>query len=180
MNKFPQILAGLGLISLIIACRLGPHPANFAPVSAAMIITGLYFTGRFRYLIPLTGLIISDLLLGFYAWQIMLIVYSSYGLIYLISYRVKPQINSWLTLALSSSIIFFIVTNFSVWLFSSLYPPNWSGFWHCYLMAIPFFRWTLAGDLFYVLILAASFEFARYYQPSSTKNQLLDKLPSQD
>ena len=46
-----------------------------------------------------------------------------------------------------SSLIFFLVTNFGVWLIG--YPNTLEGFIACYIAAIPFFGWTVAGDLFY-------------------------------
>ena len=54
-----------------------------------------------------------------------------------------------------SSIIFFVVTNFGVWLIG--YPLTIEGFLACYLMAIPFFINTLLGDLFYSAIMIFSF-----------------------
>ena len=52
-----------------------------------------------------------------------------------------------LTSVLSSSVIFFVVTNFGVWLIG--YPNTVEGFITCYVAALPFFGWTIAGDLFY-------------------------------
>ena len=56
--------------------------------------------------------------------------------------------------ALLSSTIFFIVTNFAVWMSGTMYPPTLDGLILCYTMAIPFFGNTLAGTLFYVSLLS--------------------------
>ena len=42
---------------------------------------------------------------------------------------------------------FFLLSNFAVWAFGTMYPHNWSGLIQCYTMAIPFFRNTFASDL---------------------------------
>lgn len=44
-----------------------------------------------------------------------------------------------------ASLLFFLVSNFGVWL--SWYPQNWQGFLTCYTLALPFYRNTLVGDL---------------------------------
>ena len=63
-----------------------------------------------------------------------------------------------------SSILFFIVTNFGVWLTGGgwFYPKTWQGLIECYTLAIPFFRNTVAGDLVYTAVLFGLFEFAEY------------------
>ena len=59
--------------------------------------------------------------------------------------------------AMTSSALFFLVTNFGVWAFGSLYPMTWDGLIACYVAAVPFFRNTLQGDLFYTLVLFGGF-----------------------
>jgi len=52
-----------------------------------------------------------------------------------------------------SSTIFFVITNFAVWMSGTMYPLTMEGLLLCYTMAIPFFGNTLAGTLFYVSLL---------------------------
>ena len=40
----------------------------------------------------------------------------------------------------------------------SMYAPTWSGLVECYVLAIPFFRNTVAGDLFFVAVMFAAYE----------------------
>jgi hypothetical protein len=63
-----------------------------------------------------------------------------------------------------SSILFFIVTNFGVWLTGGgwFYPKTWQGLMECYTLAIPFFRNTVAGDLVYTGALFGLFEYSNY------------------
>ena len=44
--------------------------------------------------------------------------------------------------AVASSVLFFLLTNFSVWLGSSVYPQTFAGLAACYVAAIPFFQNT--------------------------------------
>ena len=55
--------------------------------------------------------------------------------------------------ALLSATIFFVITNFAVWMSGTMYPLTIDGLLLCYTMAIPFFGNTLAGTLFYVSLL---------------------------
>ena len=55
--------------------------------------------------------------------------------------------------SLYSSIIFFIVSNFIVWIMPGGYPPTFAGFIQCYVMAIPFFGSTLVSTTLYSAIL---------------------------
>jgi len=159
MNKKYLLLLFCPL--LIIATRLIPHLPNVVPVTAIALTAGVYLGKKWALVLPLLGLIISDLVIGFYNWQLMMAVYGSFVLIGLISWwlrKNKTTINV-ITASLLSSTLFFIITNLAVWTFSSWYPKTLTGLLYCFELALPFFRYTLAGDLLYVTLLFASFEF---------------------
>ena len=106
---------------------------------------------------PLSALLLSDLIMGFY--QHMEVPYLSFALIVCIGFRLQqhrtaPRIAS---AALLSALLFFIITNFGVWAFDSLYPKTFPGLVDCYAAAIPFFRNTLVGDLGYTAFLFGGF-----------------------
>ena len=160
------------LIALILAIagaaalRLLPHPPNFTPIGAMALFSGAYLGRRpLAFAAPIGALLLSDVLLGFYHG--MATVYSATALIVLIGWfalrKVSP-IRVGLA-AISSSIVFFTITNFGMWLFSGLYPPTFTGLEACYVAAIPFFQNTLAGDLFYALLLFGGFKFAETLSP---------------
>ena len=52
-----------------------------------------------------------------------------------------------------ASTLFFAVTNFAHWRVMEMYPHTFHGLWHCYVQALPFFRYTLMGDLFFGALL---------------------------
>jgi hypothetical protein len=55
--------------------------------------------------------------------------------------------------ALAASLIFYVVTNFAVWALSTLYTPDVKGLLECYVAALPFLKYTIAGDLFWSIAL---------------------------
>jgi hypothetical protein len=160
MSIRKQHIISLLLILLIILARLLPHLPNFTPVAAVALVAAIYLTGRSRWLVPLIGMLLSDLLIGFYHLPIMLSVYGSFVLIYLVGLVIKQRktITNSLTGVLVSGLIFFGLTNLAVWLFGDWYAHTPTGLYLSYLAAVPFFKATLAGNLFYFAALAGSFE----------------------
>jgi len=77
----------------------------------------------------------------------------------------KIKLKNVIGAGLSASIIFFLVSNFGVWLGSPMYPQNISGLITCYITGIPFFGNTIGGDLFYSAVLFGTFELAKYKFP---------------
>src|SRR5689334_12713802 len=141
------------------ALRLVPHPPNFTPIGAMALFSGAYFgrRGAIALAAPLGALLLSDLVLGFYHGQAT--VYFSVALIVLIGALALKR-RSPLRIggaALASSILFFVLTNFGMWLSSGFYPRTLAGLEACYLAAIPFFQNTAAGDLFFSALLFGGF-----------------------
>ena len=62
--------------------------------------------------------------------------------------------------ALAASILFFVVTNFAVW--ATWYKASPEMFLPCYLQAIPFFRYTLLGDLSFGTMLFGGYAFCTH------------------
>ena len=121
------------------------------------------FLGRraMAFAAPLGALLLSDLVLGFYPG--MNFVYASVA-----SHRadrlgaVFPGARRCAIggAALASSVLFFVLTNFGMWLFSGIYPRTSAGLAACYVAAIPFFQNSVAGDLFYAALLFGGFALA--------------------
>ena len=152
MNNFKSILFFLILVSL---SRLIPHPPNFTPV-IAMAVFMPYLTRNVysAMLVPLLAMFVSDLYLGFHSS--MFWVYISILLGTTLSHYTMSIKKTYVHLgsnALVSSTIFFVITNFAVWMSGTMYPLTLDGLIICYTMAIPFFGNTLAGTLFYVSLL---------------------------
>lgn len=141
----------IGLIVFAILTRLIPHPPNFAPVTAIALFSAINFNNNLlKFFIPLISLIVFDIIVGFSLINIF--VYLSFIVIVLVGNHFK-KIK--LISILISSVIFFIISNFGVWIVG--YPKTVNGIIICYTAAIPFFINTILGDLFYSFLLKYTF-----------------------
>jgi len=133
--------------------RLIPHPPNFVPITAIAIFAGIKFNNiKYAYIIPISVMLISDMFVGFYSVSIF--VYLAFILITTYSFMVKSY---HIKNILLSSLIFFIITNFGVWLLGG-YTYSVEGLILCYTMAIPFFANSILADLFFSGILYFGFK----------------------
>jgi hypothetical protein len=165
MNKTRfAFVAGMTLAAA--ASRLIPHPPNFTPVAALALFGGASLAGkRAALLMPLAGLFLSDLVLGFYA--IMPVVYGSFALITCLGFWLRRRQNLWRIAGASviGAALFFVLTNFGVWALGSLYPKTAAGLGDCYVAAVPFFGNTLASDLLYSALLFGGLALAEKRWP---------------
>ena len=148
------------LLTLAIATRFLPHNANFTAVGAIALFGGLYLPRRWAIIGPLLAMFISDLFIGFYSWPIMLSVYIGFALMGVIGLFLRRYKNIFTVIggALTGSIIFYLLTNAAVWAFGTMYAHNFAGLIQSYIAAIPFFKNSLMGDLFYTTVLVGGYE----------------------
>ncbi len=166
----------VGIIILAAASRLVKHPMNFTPVGAMALFGGWYFTKKYYVIIPLLVMFLSDMFIGFYDWRLTAVVYLGMALMFGIGWLLKKKA-SWRRVVIGSltgSVIFFLITNFAVWALYSWYPHTWAGLANCFAMALPFFKNSLAGDLFYGVALFSVYELTWFY--SSRKQTKLMKI----
>lgn len=162
----------VAVIALAVASRLVKHPFNFTPIAAMALFSGCYLRKYWGVVLPLAAMLVSDYFIGFYDWQVMASVYASIALAYIIGwylYNHKKWYNVFFA-ALASSVTFFILTNFAVWAFFNWYPHTWAGLVADFTLALPFFRNTLLGDLFYSVILFGAFEAITYWAAKRVAN----------
>lgn len=153
-----NFIASLSIITFAVILRLIPHPPNFAPITAMALFGGAYINKKYALVVPLIAMIISDFFLGFH--QVIPFVYGSFLLTGIIGLWLKEHKNlkNVILAILSSSLLFFLITNFGVWLIWDFYPKDLSGLIQSYTLAIPFFRNTMLGDLFYTGLFFGSYE----------------------
>lgn len=159
-----KIIIALALVAFGVLSRYLPHPPNFAPIAAIGLFAGAYLPRRWALVLPLAAMIVSDVFIGFHG--LILWTWGSFMAIGLFSTLVlKKNVNITTVLAssLGASVLFYLVTNFGVWMEGMLYPPTLAGLTSSYVNGLPFFRNTLIGDLFYVTIFFGAYEFAMYY-----------------
>lgn len=147
----PGFLLITGMILFAAFARLIPHPPNFTPVAAMALFGGAYFNKKWMaFFIPLTAMFLSDLVIGFHSgmWAVYLslILIAGIGMLFIR----QRKIGNIILASVISSVLFFIITNFAVWTAGIYYPKTLSGLAVCYIAAIPFFHYTLLGDLFFV------------------------------
>lgn len=171
MNKKNKLLLAAVLISLGVFCRILPHAWNFAPIAGIALFSGAYLGRRFGLIVPLASMLIGDFFLGFYAWPLMLSVYGSYLLIgFCAPWLLKNKnLENTLAAAILSAVVFFLATNWAVWQFTPWFEKSLAGLLECYYVALPFFRATILGDLFYSSVLIGGFELAIYLKKSADK-----------
>jgi len=153
---------------IILFSRLLPHPPNFTPIISIAILCPIFFKKDFVSIgVIILGMFVTDLFLGFYSS--MTITYLTLIIIFYFN-KVFFKIINFKRIILTSflsSLIFFIITNFNVWLFGNLYSKNFEGLINCYIMAIPFFHNTLISTTLFSLL--AYFGFQKYKKIISLK-----------
>ena len=91
----------------------------------------------------------------------MIFVYAAYISIALLSPIIMKKMNT-KSIVLSSIIspsIFFIISNFGVWLMGSTYTFNLSGLIACYIAGIPFFDESLISTVLFALTIFSIMKF---------------------
>ena len=166
------VFGGLVLAGSLARLLLSDLP-NFAPVAAIALFAGYFFRSRaIALLVPLAVMGISDLFIGSYDWHMMALVYGALAL----PVMARGMLRRWFSLddgasglrtatgllasSLGASISFFAISNFGAWLWYGTYEHTVAGMIHCYVQAIPFFRYTLAGDLFFAVVLFGGYALA--------------------
>ena len=140
----------LGLIFLMVFSRIIPHPPNFTPIIAVAIMSGYFFKKIYiSFIVLFAAMLLSDLFLGFY--QNMFLVYLSLFFITYIFFTISKRIDgkNLFIYSFFASLIFYLVTNFGVWLLGNMYQKNLSGLIQCYYFAIPFFTKTILSTIIF-------------------------------
>ena len=169
----PLVLTGMILLAAL--SRLLPHPPNFSPIEAVALFGGAYFAKRaWAIVVPLVAMAISDFVLGlvnggvyldYFINAHFLSIYACIALCTLLGFGLRGRVNGVRVLgySLAGSVLFFLLTNFAVWLTANptLAPACGAGLGACYIAGLPFFQWTLLGTLFYSAILFGGFALLR-------------------
>ncbi len=168
-----KIRFALALVLFAAIARILPHPDNFSPIAAMGLFGATYFQRRWMVvLVPFAGLFFSDLVLNNviyraffpeFTWYTSLWIYAAFALVMLLGWmllrdRVKP--GRLVMASLSASLVFFLVTNFSVWLQGGMYSKTWAGLLGCYTAGLPFLTNTVLGDLCFSAVLFGAYEWA--------------------
>ena len=171
-NTRIQFLFSFLIVLIIAGSRLIPHTDNFVPVFAMILFAAVHLRNKLQaIIISVSALWISDLYInnwGKYSqYHDEFVLFSSplnylaYILIAVISiylFRKTISIQKVFGSSILVGIVFFIVSNFGVWINGSMYPMTFDGLISCYIAGIPFFRATLASNIFFSFVM-----FGGYY-----------------
>ncbi len=181
MNKIltPKFIFVASALLIAAFSRLIPHPFNFTPIAGMALFGGALLNDKkLAVAIPLVAMFISDIFLGFH--DQMLGVYVSFIMISFIGFWLSSNYNTGkiILASLSSSLLFFLVTNFYCWLIYPMYSKDLAGLISAYTLAIPFysndvfgsfFVNTILGDLFYTSALFGAYHLATLKFPVLAK-----------
>jgi hypothetical protein len=159
-----ELSLAMSLVGLDIVARLAPHAPNVTPIAASAVFAGMVLRSRALALaVPISALLVSDLVVGSYDWRIAGVVYAALALPALAARwgRARPVVVL-APLVLSSSLLFFATTNFAVWAFSGMYADDLRGLVHCYVAALPFLWNTVAGDVLWTALLFGTWWSAKF------------------
>lgn len=157
--------------------------ANFTPIGAMALFGGTYFNTRWKgFFFPLLTLFISDVIMmkviypghrngllynGWY-WT-----YGAFAVMVLMGHFIKKvSFTSVVIAAVSAALAHWMITDFGVWLGGGLdittgrpYTRDLQGFIQCYVLAIPFMKNMLVGNLLYGSVLFGGFEYLQKRYP---------------
>ena len=168
-----QIFALVLMVLVAAFSRLIPHPWNFTAIGAMALFGGAYFPSKTQSLIiPIAALVVSDLVLGFH--NTMFFVYGAFIVAVILGWTLREERSVFKigTMALVTSSVFFLISNFGVWAMQTMYPMTWSGLVSCYVAAIPFFDNQILGDLFFSGVLFGAYETLKKVSPSFAKQSI--------
>jgi hypothetical protein len=180
IKTFTILLIGVAIVS-----RLVPHPPNFTSLSAVAIFS-THLTNKkwLPFLITFIALWISDLIINnliypqiypsYYAGFKLFNSFSIYFayaviLIGLLFYLKTASTSKIIISGVASAILFFLITNFAVWMNSRLYPPDFSGLILSYISGLPFLLNSIFGNLFYLGLFYGSLIFVRKWNVDEFK-----------
>lgn len=173
-----KLLAIAGLIGIGVAGRLLPHLPNATPITSIALAGSKYIGRVWAVVIPIAALCMSDIVLGFYNWRILLSVYISFALIGIMSTVAKRYPDTVPTgfFIPSASLIFFLITNFAVWIFSPWYEKSIWGLLYCYTLGLPFMTYMFLGDLVYTAAFLGVFRVTAAKKDLGTQDRVHKKL----
>ena len=147
-----------GVLIVLSASRLVPHPPNFTALIALSFYVPAIFGVKYLILV-LISFFITDIFLGFHA--LTFYTWGSVVIIGLISKYFNQNTYFRSTGVFLSASLFFIITNFGVWL-SGAYGYSINGLILCYWLAIPFFGNTILSTIFYSTIIEIIYKFLQF------------------
>ena len=137
MKKLTKLnSSSISTAAAVFVSRLGYLPANVSPLGS------FGFFGQNRWLFFITIVLFDWLVGGFYpGFWVTYLGFATYPFLGKLAKDTRLKI----ILLPLASFLFFLISNLGVWWY--WYPHTWAGLTACYLLAVPFYKRTLVGDL---------------------------------
>ena len=138
------------LIGFDVVARVLPHAPGVWPVAASALFAGRMLRWLWLSLIvPVGAVALSNVFMPGDHWAVLLTVSAALCVPALLGMLVRRWSGAAPTVAamIASSLVFFMMTNFAVWVFDAMYPTTMEGLVQCYVAALPFLDRTVLGDL---------------------------------
>jgi len=174
MNSQKNIFILLVIFIIAASTRLIPDSLqNFTAIGAIAFMGGGLIKNKWlKYLLPLGLLAITDIILntvvyseftnGSFFYTGMIWVYIPFVLsVFIGELSLKRKsVGKVMFAGVASGIVFFLLSNFGVWMSGTMYPKTAGGLLEAYYMGVPFFRNTLASNLIYGLVIYFAYTLA--------------------
>lgn len=159
------VLIFFGIIGRFSRLHFLPELPNVEPITICALLAGAFLGGGYALFVPLAIIATTDMIIGntsilYFTWSAWAII----GFFSLVLRKSKKEIFSFgfkmTGLGIGASLFFYLWTNFGVWLISGLYPHTWQGLMYCYIMALPFLKLNIFGNLIIVPLVGFSIVMA--------------------
>lgn len=161
--KKAVLFQALGLIAIVVIARLVfMSIPNFAPFIGFALFGTVFFKRKWlAFVMVALAFFMSDILVNNVVYSFYdtftfgtintVVSILAFGAIVLLGSLTIKRLNLFtgIVSALGSGIVFFLISNFGVWLFSGMYPLSGAGLLACYGAGIPFIHGTMFGALFF-------------------------------
>tara|TARA_Y100000816_G_C26062778_1_gene558231 strand:+ start:917 stop:1408 length:492 start_codon:yes stop_codon:yes gene_type:complete len=146
MNYFK---ISLGIFLALAASRFVPHPPNFTSLIALSFYMPAIFGRKFIPVLMICFMF-TDLIIGIH--NTVLFTWGSVLIIGLMSIHFKNGISKRILGSLAGAIIFYLISNFGVWILGA-YEYSLKGIIECYTLALPFFTHTVISTLVFASVI---------------------------
>jgi len=156
-----ECFLAVGIVLTIVASRLVIDLPNFKPVMAIALFSGFLFQRQVLGAFAITlGMLLADSLVGFYEWQVAIVVYGALLTPIMGGWALRRWQNHGYKLATGiigfsglAAFNFYLLTTLAVWAFTSWYPTTWAGLGTAFAMGLPFVKWTLMGNTVFAILI---------------------------
>ena len=148
----------LGIFVALAVSRFVPHPPNFTSLIALSFYVPALLGLRFLPAVVLS-FVLTDIFIGYHN-----MLFFTWGSVIVIGFVSKYFISSFLKRlggALSGACLFFLITNFGVWV-TGYYGYSIDGLTASYVLALPFFGYTLVSTLIFSVLIETVYKFSKF------------------